>query len=454
MCAKGSRNRFRWIQSHPSELLQRAGGAQVLSRIARREGRRGAFSLILAGLSLGSSIAPAHAEGGVDWSFKAFGTLGAIGTDTHRIGFRRDFTQNNAATSDWGWATDSRLGLQLDADFNREWHAAVQFVARNHAGNFLEQNLEWAYLRWRPRDDLDVRVGRLGADAFLLSDYRNVGYAYPWMRPPNEHYAPLLPYHFDGADVAWRLGLGEGYLTIKGYTGYNLTQIQPSNSPVVDLEMFAFGGNLLYEHGDWRARLGYVQVQPLADPLKNTYLGQINAALSNPLTQVAWPEAQSIVNRFAIQGRQLHYGSMGLAYDDGVWLAQAEAAYIPTDIQLLPTLASGYLSVGRRFGPVTAYTLLGMVESMTRHVRLPDPALPVPALLEAKTDIEDAINGIAADEKSVSLGLRWDVYDNIALKAQWTHHWLGHKNHLFWLDPDSPTPAEVNVWSFGLDFVY
>jgi hypothetical protein len=91
----------------------------------------------------------------------------------------------------------------------------VQWVARNHAGAFFEQNLEWAYLRWRPWNDLDLRVGRLGLDVFLLSDYRNVGYAYPWMRPPQEFYAPLFPYHLDGADIAQRFHLGEGFLTLK-----------------------------------------------------------------------------------------------------------------------------------------------------------------------------------------------------------------------------------------------
>lgn len=418
-------------------------------------GGHGALLLILASsVWFGFGVGAARAEGGIDWSFKAFGTLGAIGTDTSRIGFRRDFSQSKAATSDWGWATDSRLGLQLDADFNREWHAAVQWVARNHAGNFLEQNLEWAFIRWRPQDNLDVRVGRLGADAFLLSDYRNVGYAYPWMRPPHEHYSPLLPYHFDGSDIAWRLGLGEGYLTVKGYAGYNLTQIKATGAPVVDLEMFAFGGNLLYETGDWRARLGYAQVRPLSDPLKDTWLGNLGAQLNNPLIQAAWPDARSIMARFAVEGRELHYASVGLAYDDGVWLAQAEAAYIPTNIQLLPTIASGYLSLGRRFGPVTVYSLLGIAESMSRHVRLPDPLLRVPALLDAKSGVEDAINGVGVDEKSVSLGLRWDVYENIALKAQWTHFWLGRKDHLFWLDPEPPTPTQVNVWSFGMDFVF
>ena len=178
-----------------------------------KSARAAAFGWILA---LAAAPAPA-----LDWSFKAFGTLAAIGTDNDNIGFRRDYTQDYGANSHWGLGTDSRLGLQLDADFSREFHAAVQWVARNHAGNFIEQNLEWAFLRWRPRDDLDLRLGRLGFDAFLLSDYRNVGYAYPWMRPPSDFYGPLFTYHFDGADLARRFSLGEGYLTLKAYAGHS-----------------------------------------------------------------------------------------------------------------------------------------------------------------------------------------------------------------------------------------
>jgi hypothetical protein len=42
------------------------------------------------------------------------------------------------------------------------------------------------------------------------------------------------------------------------------------------------------------------------------------------------------------------------------------------------------------------------------------------------------------------------------VKSQWGHFWLGNGSTLFWLDPtvSSPGAIEVNVWSFGADFVF
>jgi hypothetical protein len=86
---------------------------------------------------------------------------------------------------------------------------------------------------------------------------------------------------------------------------------------------------------------------------------------------------------------------------------------------------------------------------------VPEPLTQTPALLDLKNSVEQTINGNGVDQMSASLGARWDVYNNIALKTQWSHFWLGGNGTLFWLKPqDGPTPNQVNVWSFGVDFVY
>jgi hypothetical protein len=53
----------------------------------------------------------------------------------------------------------------------------------NHAGNY-EPELTWAFISYAPVPDMKVRAGRLGWDVYMLSDSRNVGYSYLWVRPP------------------------------------------------------------------------------------------------------------------------------------------------------------------------------------------------------------------------------------------------------------------------------
>jgi hypothetical protein len=386
-----------------------------------------------------------------NFTVKGFGTLGATGTDTDRLGFRRDIKQTQGVADNWGYATDSRLGLQLDMDINKSWHATAQWVARNNTGDFFEQNLDWAFLRWRPVDDLDIRVGRLGFDVFMLSEYRNVGYAYLWMRPPHEFYAGLPVYHFDGADIAKKYAVGGGYLTIKAFGGYSFVQV-PAYSNTVDEGLTVVGGKLAYEYGNWNARIGYdysVNTFELA-PLR-PLLDTLNSAPVNAV----WPGAQSLSQLINTKNRAVHYSSIGLAYDDGLWLTQMEASYIHSDISVYPSVASGYLSAGRHFGKVTLYSLFAISESLNSRVKLSNPLAPVPAILELRNAVDQAINNNGVDEKSVSLGLRWDVHENIALKTQLSHYWLGNNGAALWLKPESgSTPDSVNVWSVGMDFVF
>jgi hypothetical protein len=403
-------------------------------------------------LGLVCAAAPAF---GVDWSFKAFGTLGAIGTDADRLGFRRDISQNHGVTRNVGVGIDSRLGMQVDADFSREFHAAVQWVARNHVGDFVEQNLDWAFLRWRPREDLDLRLGRLGTDAFLLSDYRNVGYAYPWMRPPTEFYGFLTPYHFDGADVAKKFAVGDDYLTVKGYVGYSratdvLTQ-QSSGTVVTKVDALQFGGNLVYESNDWRARISYVQLRPVNDFTMLPFLDQ----LKNPLVLALWPGARVASDAASTNGKPVHFSSLGIAYDDGVWPIHAEASYITSAIDWIPDIVAGYLSLGRRVGALTFYSLYGVAESMHKYRAIPAPVAPFQPLLDLASAADSLVNGADIDQMSLSGGLRWDVHGNIALKAEWSHYWLGgNGGNPYWQHYGTPQSAQVNVWSFGADFVF
>jgi hypothetical protein len=388
-----------------------------------------------------------------NFTVKGFGTLGVTGTDTDRFGFQRDIKQTSGVSNNWGYATDSRLGLQLDADINESWHATAQWVARNNTGDFFEQNLDWFFLRWRPVDDLDIRVGRLGFDVFMLSEYRNVGYAYLWMRPPHEFYAGIPIYHFDGADIKKKFAVGEGTLTIKAFGGYSFLQLPEhfSNS-TVDLGFTVSGGKLAYEYGNWNASMGFNYSLNTSEPALSQSLFD---ALNSSLVNAVWPGAQSLVQQIAIKNKATQHSSIGLAYDDGLWLAQMEASYIHSDLSNIYSVASGYFSAGRRFGKVTLYSLYGISESLHSRVKLSNPLVPVPAIVELRNSVDQILNNNGVDEQSVSIGLRWDVHENIALKTQLSHYWLGNNGASLWLKPASgSTPDNVNVWSVGMDFMF
>lgn len=385
------------------------------------------------------------------WSLSGFGTIGGIGTDTDSIGFYRNLSQTKDVDKSWGISTDSRLGLQLDFKANDKLQATAQWIARDHAGDFFEQNLEWAFLRWRPRNDIAIRAGRLGTDIFLLADYTNVGYAYPWMRPPHEFYSFSPVSHFDGIDITKRYHIDEGFLSLKLFTGYTQTALRLSDTLA---KAPLTGGNLSYNSMNWQAKLSYTYIHIL------NKLGvdddDFVDVLSDPLINIVLPNVRELIPHLSINNLQMHFISLGGAYDDGTWLLQAEAAYTNSNSIFISSQASAYLSVGRRVADVTLYALYGVAQSFQSKIKVPDPIISDPRLQLFHDTLDTALNNNGTDEQSVSIGLRWDFYQNIAFKAQWSHFWLSSDSRSHqWNKPlVDKSPTQVNVWSVGLDFIF
>lgn len=409
------------------------------------------FAISAGAASVGAaSVGDASVGDDFRWSIKGFGTLGFTGTDSNDIGFKRTATQTIDATKSWGTATDSRLGLQVDVDFNQSLHATVQWIARDHSGNFFEQNLDWAFLRWNINDTSNIRLGRLGVDVFLLSDYRDVGYAYPWIRPPHEFYSQILFNHFDGFDFTHRIS---DQVSIKLFAGRSLNVIPVDIDPEFKLINGVAGASIKYESDSWTTRAGYAYVRLLND---DDALDEAITLVNDPLANFGIPGLSQLSSVIAIKDSEVHYYTLGAAYDDGTWLAQAEVSYSDTDTIYFPDTISSYLSIGRRFSNITLYSLYGISHSKKNNVDIPSPIFPLPALQQLEQGLEALLNTHGVDQQSISLGLRWDFYQNVAFKAQWSHFWLGEQGTQYWYaDPFSDSQSEqINVWSFGVDFVF
>lgn len=277
-------------------------------------------------------VSSVNAEEEIRWSIKGFGTFGFSGTDTDELGFLRSATQTQNVRNSWGITTDSRIGLQVDVDIKHSLHAAVQWVARDHAGDFLEQNLDRAFLRWNINDTTNIRIGRLGADLFLLSDYRNIGYAYPWMRPPHEFYSNLALYHFDGFDFNHKIYFNDDLLSIKLFAGYAFNQIPSTFPEPVDLETPIAGGSLKFESGSRTTRAGYAFLQIVTDVPNQ----QLVNTLNSPGVNFGIPSINQIIPYLSIKNTNAHYYSLGTAYDDGSWIVQAEVSYLDLETTFFP----------------------------------------------------------------------------------------------------------------------
>lgn len=81
---------------------------------------------------------------------------------------------------------DTSFGINLEVDLDEGLQLAAQLAT--HSGH-TDIGLDWAFASYRLTDSSNLAVGQLKYPGNLVSEYVNVGYLYPWIRPPQEIYS-------------------------------------------------------------------------------------------------------------------------------------------------------------------------------------------------------------------------------------------------------------------------
>lgn len=412
--------------------------------------------LICALLALAAVLpAAAAADAASRLTLSGFGTLGYIDNDNGIAEFARDLSQPARDGVKRHLWPDSRLGMQLNYRVDPRFELGAQLVLRDQANLTAARTVEWAFAAFHPRPALDLRAGRLGLDVFLLADYRNVGYAYLWVRPVTEFYSWMPIYSFDGADASYAFDAGGGRWRLKLLGGRARTRT-PSKVNASDYDISfdpLWGGSASWESGPWRAKFSYVSVhfdsQPPTEPLTDA-LAAVQALALPGISA----DAGGLQRELTIRGTRSRYAALGASYDDNLWLAQAEYSVLSGGPLSVPQGWRGYLSLGRRFGDFTPYAVTawarpseGRAESGVDWSALPGGAGLQGAALTA-------INLGRIDQHTVSLGTRWDFSHTAALKLQWDHTRVAAYGWGLWLEPPYTRGGTVNLFTATLDWVF
>lgn len=174
--------------------------------------------LVGASLAYGSAAAVAAPAGDTGITFSGFLTAGATYADQPVLSTTNAVSQDGNIENKVGFTNDSRIGIQLSAKINREVSVTGQLLARGTEDNF-NMKADWAFVTYRAADALSIRGGKLKLTTFLVSDYIEVGYAYPWIRPPQEVYYANPISTMSGADALVRFNFGDYSLLFQPYYG-------------------------------------------------------------------------------------------------------------------------------------------------------------------------------------------------------------------------------------------
>ncbi|MDP1652790.1 MAG: hypothetical protein Q8L56_08710 [Rhodocyclaceae bacterium] len=396
--------------------------------------------LLSSSLLICACVGMVHAEtdGGTSaFSLRGFGTVGLARSSSEHAEFVRDFSQPTGIKGgQWSGRIDSILGLQANWRATPEFELVGQAVSRLHYDYSHNPELMWAFAKWEPDPRLSLRAGRIGADFMMLADSRLVGYSYLPVRPSVDFFGPLFFSHFDGADASVTVPLGDGLVRGKLFAGKTheksagaLGIWDTSGSPVRGLV-------LDYVTGPWQFRVNAARIR-FADDINTFALAGLLRSNGADAAADAL-QAKDTVTRFL---------SLGVVYDKGPLQVQGMLNRIRHETGIFENSHAGYLLAGYRFGTLTPYAGVSWWKSSSKTNL---PVVPVPL----DQVFKQFIAGTHVDRTTYTLGSRWDLRDNMALKFQWDavratpDTWFSVRNR------DADWNGKTDVLSVTLDFVF
>lgn len=306
-----------------------------------------------------------------------FMTFGGSTVDREGVFFKAYKSQPDGATKGQvDWETNSLIGLQVEYDFTDKLGITLQGVSRkNRNGNF-SPDLAWAYLTYHTDEYLDIRLGR-----FLLPLYRNselqfINYTRTWaINPYISEFAGGFS-QFEGLDLLYQRYIGDYELTAR--TSYGEANEDFNGGPVENFNSNDIkSASLQLEKNQYRFSLGYIHSHL-------EYTGTVRGPRSETIDQIL---AQGGSFEFQIPLYQIvASGGFGMS----------------SFSKNLPDSNFGYLSLAYPYKSFTPY-LLYSIDTITLNRREQN---------QPELELKD---------ETYSMGLRYDLDANIALKGQIDH---------------------------------
>ena len=269
-----------------------------------------------------------------------------------------------------------------------------------------------------------MRAGRLRVPLYMYSDYLEVNFAQPWLRPPEEVYAVVPVSSYEGIDFVYTIPFDEAEWQFQAYTGVGSDPDEETG----------FGTDVEYDN-----------VMGLASTFSyNSFSIRASYVMTTLNSGQAFvPSSNNTVPLMNFDDSDTSFLGLGISYDDGDLLVVAEWTRSQVDASGLETdldpsdgsfnysgnwqdVDSAYISVAYRFGDVTPYVTYAVMETTDDNERADATTQSV---IDAGGDLTDGAvqaNGynqaiFDAQRSTYSAGLRYDINANMALKFDVTY---------------------------------
>ena len=283
----------------------------------------------------------------------------------------KDITANTGIDNHVGFKSDTVAGIQFDYKVNPNIDAVVQIQAAGSDEYQVETN--WAFLRYSISPSTKIRAGRMVAPLYLYADSIDVGYTYPWVRPPVEMYG-TGPVRYQGIDLLQNFNFAQWNNTLQVFYG----DIDSTISTGTTKGDYFAGAALTFNHDAWTVRSSYA------------YADNVN------------------VSAFGSATGSIGYLSGAVRYDDGGLFALIEGKNIRSTGDLnqhLPTIDGFYTTLGYQLNEFFPYA------TWAKSYSTQDGNITGPTAFLSKQS-----------QESIGLGLRYNLTDKVVLKGEATKY--------------------------------
>lgn len=420
-----------------------------------------AFAIIL-GLLPATAVQAQLAEG---MRLSGYGTLGYVQDNRNDIVAIRDVSQRpDSDMSRGSWQRDSRIGIQGEYRVSPKFDLVGQAVFRDQFKGDAAHAVELAYVGMKPTPLMDVRVGRVGYDAFLMSDIRNVGYAYPWVRPFTEYYGWIPLFSVDGADISYVIPQGDAQWRLKVQAGQSGTVIPIGDSKLDFKTDDLVALTLSHRADEWEMKLGYstftsrneVTAAGAGGGLAALQEGMgAVAAATAALAPAISHEAADLRQQLSFKNARINYLTLGASYDNRQWLLQGELARTTSSHKIVPHGTMGYAVLGYHAGDWTPFVAVS-ASRPGNALRSASADWSVIGQAATQATAIAVLNSTRMNQTTLSLGTRWDFQKRAALKLQGDFTRIApHGYGLLFKDPALETrSSHMRQISLTLDFLF
>ncbi|WJW74743.1 hypothetical protein QVG61_09550 [Thiohalobacter sp. IOR34] len=200
---------------------------------------------LLAGIPALAVMQGANAE--VRWS----GFVNAVGsvTDSEAV-----YLADEGSIDERGSFEETTFGLSVSADVASNLSVAGQLAIEPGGENIV---LDWGFASFRLSDAVSIKAGRNKYAGSLVSEYHDVGYSYPWIRPPEVVYsddmaAPNMGLvSYDGAAAVFEGYGDESEYSVQIYAGGRSTDAMDFD------KMYGFVGKLSNDYASIQAGMNW-----------------------------------------------------------------------------------------------------------------------------------------------------------------------------------------------------